>query len=101
MHFTADCDQVLIDAGELVLNPDFFVNKVASLSVRTVSLGDENSTLLSLVLGVDLVVSSQLVGPMGELALLLVGAETVLHELFAQLGLFFVGVHGRFLVTFR
>ena len=96
-----DGNQLFIDALKIVLNLDLFVDKVASFSIRTISLCQINSTFLSFVLWIDLLISSQLMWAMSKLASLLVRAESALYKPFAKLGLLFIAVHRRLSQTVR
>lgn len=60
------------------------VQKVASVSIVTMSLKEEGSTLFGFVSEVNFVVLSELVRSMGKLASGIVRTESGLHELFAQ-----------------
>lgn len=59
------------------------MDEIASLTVWTVTLGYVDSTLLCLVFGVNLLVALQFMRSVGELALFLIRAKSVFHELFA------------------
>jgi hypothetical protein len=59
------------------------VNEVTSLSVHAVTFCEEDSAFFGLILGVDLLIFAKLVGAVGELALLFVGAEAVFKEFLA------------------
>lgn len=61
------------------------MDKIASLSVHAVSLREIYSTLLGFVFGVGLLILTQFVGAMSELALLLIGAKSKLKEFLAEL----------------
>jgi hypothetical protein len=60
------------------------VQKVASVSIVTMSLKEEGSALFGLVSEVSLVVLSELVRSVCELASGIIRTESGLHELFAQ-----------------
>mgnify|MGYP000639819643 CR=1 FL=1 len=72
------------------------VDEVAAFSVHAVAFVEEDSAFFGLVLGVELLVFAQFVRPVGELALLLVGAHSELEVLFAELGLLLILPYGRF-----
>lgn len=72
------------------------MDEVATISVKAAALVYEYIALLGFVLGVYLRILPQLMRPMGELALLLVWAEPILDELFAELALFLVLSHAWF-----
>lgn len=61
------------------------VQEIASLSESAIAVMKECPTFLGLVLGIGGVVFLELVGAVGKLALLLVGAVSIFHELLAQL----------------
>ena len=65
------------------------VQKVASVSIMTMSLEEKGATLFGLVSEVNFVVLSEFVRSMRELAPRVVWTESRLHELFAQLQLLF------------
>lgn len=66
------------------------MNEVATVSIKAESLVDKYSTLLSFVFGVNLRIFFQLVGPVGELALLLIRTKSVLNKLFTKLTFLFI-----------
>ena len=74
------------------------MDEVAPVTVNAEVVVFKTSTFLCLVLGVVLVVLTQLVQSMGELASLLVRTVTILHKLLAELRfeLASLGIH-RFL----
>jgi hypothetical protein len=72
------------------------VDEVAAFAVHAEALGEEDSAFLGFVLGVDLLVLAQLMRPMCEFALLLVGAEPEFDKFLAELGLFLILLYGRF-----
>ena len=84
-----------------MLDLNFSVNEVASLTVRAVALCDKDAAFFRFVFGVDLLISSQFMRPMGKFAFLFIGAKSILHEFLAELRLFFIGMYRRFLMTFR
>jgi hypothetical protein len=69
------------------------VDEVAAVAVDAKLLVFEAAALLGLILGVELVVSAQLLRAVGELAPLLVGTVPVLHESLAQLRLLLAPAH--------
>ena len=66
------------------------MNEIASVTIKTKPLLIEVLALLRLILHVHLLVLLQLNSAVRELAPVLVRAHSHLHELFAQLGFFFV-----------
>jgi hypothetical protein len=66
------------------------MNEVASVSKHTASFIYKHTTLFGLVLWVYLMILSQLMTSMSELAFLLVRTEPALYKLFAQLALLLV-----------
>jgi hypothetical protein len=72
------------------------VDEVAALSVHAATTVEEDPTLFGLVFGVELLILAEFLGAMGELALLLVRTEPLLHELLAQLRFFLILPYGRF-----
>jgi len=81
LHLLEAC----IRQSSLFLAVGLSVNEVTSFSVHAKALGQEDSALFGLVLGVDLLVFTEFVGPMGKLALLFVGAEAKFEVFFAEL----------------
>lgn len=73
------------------------MDKVASLAVHTLPLLHIISAFLGFVFGVGLLVFAQLVGPMGEFAILLVRAKAKLQVFLAELRFLFVFLDGRFI----
>ncbi len=84
-----------------MLRLDFFVNKIASLAIRAVSLVDINSTLFGFIFGVELMVAFQLMTSVGKLASFLVGTVPDFHKPFAQLGFLFFVHHRRLFESVR
>lgn len=66
------------------------MDEVAPVSVDAVVIVFETSAFFGFVFGVVFVVFSELVKAMGEFASFVVGAEAIVHILFAKLGLFLV-----------
>lgn len=61
------------------------MNEIAPLTVHTKAFREIDSALFGFVFGVGLLILAQLVGTVGELALLLVRAKPELEEFLAEL----------------
>ncbi len=66
------------------------MDEIAPIAIHATPFMSENSTLLGLVLGVDLAVFSQLMRPVCEFTFLPIWAVPVFYKLFAQLTLLLV-----------
>lgn len=75
------------------------MNKIAPFPVHAMSFLEKDPTLFSFIFGVHLLIFSEFVRAMGELALLLVGTKAELKVFFAELRFFLILLYGRFSVS--
>lgn len=76
------------------------VDEVASLAVHAGSLCQKDPAFLGLVAAIGLLIFLELMGAVGELALLLVGAEAEFDEFFTELRFFLILLYGRFAIGY-
>jgi hypothetical protein len=72
------------------------MHKIAAVPITTEALLKESPALLGFVSGIELLVLPELVAPMCELALLIVGTVAFLEERPTQFGFLFGEVHSGF-----